>query len=183
MKTLLSVFAFLVSASAFASSAAPGEIPSDVKFQAINIAVFIGILIYFGGPKVKALFKQRNEDFHRVARETAIAKKALDDKKADVLRLTKQLRETSAQSLAQAKLEAEKAMNDQIAKANEEANRLVGEANSQLKSDYSKLMEKLRIEALELSLAAAENKLETLAAGEKSKVTTGFVSRVEGATV
>lgn len=183
MKTLIVILTFIISLSAFASGGAAHEIPGDVKFQAMNLAVFLGILFYFGAPKIKALFKQRNEDFHRVARETAKAKKDLDDKKADVLRLTKQLRETSAQSLAQAKVEAEKAMNEQIAKANEEATRLSSDAQSQLKSDYSKLMEKLRQEALELSLEAAENKLETLAAPEKAKVNSGFAARVEGATV
>lgn len=183
MKNLIVLLALLFSTSAVASTGGAHGIPWDVKFQAMNLAIFLGILVYFAGPKVKAHFKQRSEDFHRVARETAIAKKTLDEKKADVLRLTQQLRETSAQSLAQAKIDAEKAMQEQIAKANEEVSRMMGDANAQLKSDYAKLMEKLRLEALEMSIKAAEKKLETLNASEKSKINAGFAGRVEGASV
>lgn len=183
MKTLLVIFTILVSAAAAASSAAPGEIPSDVKFQALNLAVFFGILIYFGGPKVVALFKQRNEDYHRVARETERAKKELEDQRADLVRRSLELRQNTEVTMAKAKTEAEQAMRDQVTKANEEVARLLADAQGQLTSEYSKLMEKLRVEALEMSLTAAEGKLESLDVATKTKVSSGFVSRVEGATV
>lgn len=184
MKTLLMVLAALVSVSAHAAGGhAPGEIPGDVKFQALNLTIFFAILIYFAGPKVVALFRQRNEDYHRVARETEKAKKELQDKREDLVRRSLELRQNAEVTMAKAKAEAENAMRDQVSKANEEAQRMMTEAQGQLKSDYSKLMEKLRVEALEMSLAAAETKLENLDASTKTKVSAGFVSRVEGATV
>ncbi len=184
MKRFLSILITLTSLSAFAATGhGNGEIPSDVKFQALNLAVFFAILIYFGGPKVVALFKQRNEDYHCVARETERAKKELEDRRADLVRRSLELRQNAEINLAKAKAEAENAMRDQVAKANDEAKRLMSEAEGQLKSDYSKLMEKLRIEALEMTLAAAETKLETIDAATKSKMNGGFASRVEGATV
>lgn len=183
MKFISALFITLVSISAAASSGAPGEIPADVKFQAMNLAVFFAILIYFGGPKVVALFRQRNEDYHRVARETEKAKKELEDKRADLVRRSLELRQNTELTLSKAKAEADLAMKDQVAKAQEESRRLANEAEGQLKSDYSKLMEKLRVEALEMSLAAAGTKLDSLDAATKTKVSAGFVSRVEGASV
>jgi F0F1-type ATP synthase membrane subunit b/b' len=171
---------------AFAAEGAHGAahgIPSDVKWQAANIIVFIGILVYFGGAKVKAFFAGRNEEYHRVARETEKARKDLEAKAADLARRTLVLGQTSDQSLAKAHVEADMAMKDMVTKAKEDAARIIADAESQLKSGYSKQMEKLRVEALEMSLVAAESKLENLGTSEKSKVNAGIAARVEGATV
>ncbi|MCC6138459.1 MAG: ATP synthase F0 subunit B, partial [Bdellovibrionaceae bacterium] len=161
MKRLTAVIIGLLvlsSSVASASSGAEHGIPGDVKFQLMNLTIFFAILVYFAGGKVVALFKQRYEDFHRVARETEKAKKDLENKKADVIRLMQKLKTTYDQSLVEAQAEAENAMKDQIAKANEEVSRMATEAQAQLKSDYSKQMEKLRLEALEMSIVSAENK-------------------------
>lgn len=186
MKTIIAALISILVLGVSVAHASGGEahgIPGDVKFQLMNLSIFLVILIYFAGGKVIALFKQRYDDFHRVARETEKAKKELENKKADVIRLMEKLKTTYDQSLTEAQREAEQAMKDQIAKANEEVSRMASEAQAQLKSDYSKLMEKLRLEALEMSLAAAENKLKTLGAEDKAKVSSGFVGRVEGASV
>lgn len=168
---------------AFASGSQSAGIPSDVKFQALNITLFLGIIIYFAGGKIKAFFAQRFEDFHRSARETAQARKNLENKKEDLIRLTQNLLATSEQSLAQAKREADEAMRDLVVKANEEALRIANEAQAQLKSDYSKLMEKLRMEALEMSMRSAEGKIQAMSAADKTKINAGAAQRVEGAAL
>lgn len=176
--------ATLLYSSAFAAGGAHGEgIPGEVKFQALNIIVFLAILIYFAGPKVKALFIQRNEDFHRMARETEKARKDLENKKADLVRRARELRENYDQSIAQAQKEAEMALQEQVAKAKEEASRILRDAEAQLKAESSKLVEKLRQETLEMSLANADSKLQALSQVEKGKINSGFVQRVEGATL
>lgn len=172
-----------LSATALASGSAPGEIPGDVKYQLLNLTLFLFILVYFAGAKVKNSFSQRHEDFHRMARETEKARKALENKKAEVIRLTKQLRDTYDLSLVQAQQEAQLALKDQLQKASEEAARLSREASSQLRSDSSKLMEKLRLEALQMSMDTAQNKLGSLEASDKSKINSTFAGRVESATL
>lgn len=173
-----------VGSTAFAAGGAHAEgIPGEVKFQALNIFVFLAILIYFAGPKVKALFAQRNEDFHKMARETEKARKDLENKKADLVRRARELRENYDQSIAQAQKEAEMVLQEQIAKAKEEASRILRDAEAQLKAESSKLVEKLRQETLEMSLANADRKLQALSQAEKGKINSAFVQRVEGAAL
>ncbi|MCB9072667.1 MAG: ATP synthase F0 subunit B [Bdellovibrionaceae bacterium] len=181
---MMSLLVFLMSVQAFAEThGAEHGIPGDVKWQAANIIVFIGILVYFGGAKIKKMFSERNETYHRIARETEKARKDLENQKADLIRRAKALHETSSQSLAQAKADAEKAMQEQVGRAKDEATRIVSEAQSQLKSDSAKLVEKLRMEAVEMSMAAATSKLESLSAGEVTKLNATIPKRVEGATL
>lgn len=181
-KIFLSTPALFIAAKAFASGGGHETgIPGDVKFQALNLVVFLAILIYFAAPKVKQFFAQRNEDYHRLARETEKARKQLEDKKADLVRRAQELRKNYDQSIAQAQQEAEGVMQEQVNKAREEAARILRDAEAQLKAESAKLTEKLRQEALEMSIASADSKLQSMAGTEKAKINSSFANRVEGA--
>jgi F0F1-type ATP synthase membrane subunit b/b' len=191
MKTLSLISMLLVSAVALASEhgaeAAAGHghggIPKVVMYQAINFAILCAILYWAGRKKVPAFFTGRYETFMKQATEAARIKKDLEDKKADLEKRMETLRRTSAQSLEDAKKDADKLYAQELEKARSNATQIGKDAANVLSIDAQKLTEKLRLEALAMSVAAAEEQLKTTAPAEKTKLNTQFQQRVEGARV
>jgi len=185
MKSIF-LFVLLIGASAFAAEgAAQGEeaVPKEVMYQAINLVLFLGIIVYYGRAGIKGFFEKRRDDFNRLARETEQTRKNLEFQIADIIRRTNTLEQTSQKSLSEAQTEAEKMYNNRVNEARQAATRLQNEVATQIGDDQKKLIEKLRTEALEMSVAAAEQNMKSAPAAEKSKVTQQFSQRVEGATV
>jgi F0F1-type ATP synthase membrane subunit b/b' len=158
-------------------------IPAVVFYQAINVSIFFGILFWFSKDKVRALFQQRLSDFHRLAQETEKARKDLEFKKEDLVRRSKQLHETKQKSLEEAKREAEKIFNDEIEKSKNMSLKMSKDVEAQIKADQQKAIEKLRIETLELSVAAAETQISSIDTSEKQKINKQVQQRIEGATL
>jgi F0F1-type ATP synthase membrane subunit b/b' len=190
MKSLFT-FILLMGVQAFANehggghAAAHGEegIPQEVMYQAINLVLFLGIIVYYGRATVKNLFQSRYDNFMKLARETEQTRKNLEFQIADIIRRTNTLEQTSQKSLTEAQRDAEKMYNTRIEDAKQSATRMQNEVASQINDDQKKLIEKLRTEALELSVTAAQQQLQSASADEKKKVTGQFTQRVEGATV
>ena len=173
--------------TANASSSAHGSghnegIPTIVYYQAINVSIFVGILYWFGKDKVREVFSSRLSEFHRLALETERARKNLEHKKSDLVRRTQQLQTTSAQSLVEAKAEADKMYLSEIEKTKGQAVKASKDVEAQIITDQQKMIETLRQEALEMSVAEAEQQLEGLDSGEKQKVAQNVQKRIEGAS-
>lgn len=177
----------LIVAQAFAASGGHGgghgEIPKETAYQALNLTIFIGLLVYFTRAKIRALFLQRYENFTRLARETEQTRKNLEFKIADIIRRTEVLEQTSQKSLQDAQRDAEKMLTTRLADAKESATRIENEVSSQINDDQKKIIEKLRNEALEMSVAAAEQELQSVSTADKDRITKQFNQRVEGATI
>ena len=174
----------IASASSSAHGAGHEEgIPAIVMYQAINVSIFVGILYWFGKDKVRDLFSTRLNEFHRLARETEEARKNLEHKKSDLVRRSQQLKQTSAQSLDDAKVEAEKMYASELQKSNAQAEKVSKDAEAQIVSEQQKMMEKLRQEALEMSVSSAQEQFQKMDSGEKQKVSQNVQKRIEGASL
>lgn len=177
----------LSSVTAFAeehhAAAAHGghDVPRVVLYQAINVAILFVILFLATRKTIPAFFTARYQDFMKQATEAARIKKELDDRKADLIRRTEQLRKTSAQSVEESKKDAEKMFITEVEKARANAVKIAKDALNVLAIDEQKLSEKLRLEALEMSVASAESQLKE--GSEKTRESGQFNSRVEGATI
>lgn len=190
MRSLITaLYFFLVSAVSFAAehgASAHGEdhgIPKTVMYQAINVTILFVILYFATRKKIPAFFKARYDDFMKQATEAARIKKDLEDKKADLQRRTELLRKTAVQSIEDSKRDAEKMFLQEIDKAKASAQRIEKDATNVLATDEQKLSEKLRLEALEMSVAAAEEQLQSAGAAEKTRLNTQFQERVQGASI
>ena len=181
---LLNVF-FLVDLALASSDGGHHDvgIPTMVFYQAINVSIFFGILFWASKDKVRALFKQRLEDFNRLAQETEKARKDLEYKKSDLQRRSDQLNTTQQQSLTEAQAEAEKLYKDEIEKSQKMAQKIAKDAEAQVLADTQKTIEKLRLETLEMSVAAAEQQLTGIEGSEKQKITQRVQQRIEGAVL
>lgn len=173
----------LAAASSGGSGHHEAGVPTMVFYQAINVSIFFGILFWASKDKVRALFKQRLEDFHRLAQETEKARKDLEYKKADLQRRSDLLKTTQQQSLNEAQTEAEKIYKDEIEKSQRMAQKIAKDAEAQVLADAQKTIEKLRLETLEMSVEAAEQLLGGIDGSEKQKMTHRVQQRIEGAAL
>jgi F0F1-type ATP synthase membrane subunit b/b' len=180
---LFSVAAFANEHEAASPHGAHGGIPKVVMYQAINVAILIVIVVFFAGPKIKAFFTARYEEFMKQATEAARIKKELEDQKADLIRRTDKLRQTSVQSIESSKADAEKNFILEVEKARAAAVKMDKDASNLLNIDEQKLSEKLRLEALSMAVANAEDQLNSAASSVKGQFSTQFNQRVEGASV
>ncbi len=183
---MIAVFFDLLIQSVFASSGGGHHevgIPTVVFYQAINVAIFVGILVWFGKDKVRTVFQSRLSEFHRLAQETEKARKDLEHKKADLVRRADQLQKTSQQSLQDAKQDAEKFYLEEIEKSKKQAQKIEKDVEAQIVADQQKLIEKLRVETLEMSVASAEQQMNTLDANTKQQISKNVQQRIEGASI
>jgi F0F1-type ATP synthase membrane subunit b/b' len=183
---MIQIFITLLVQYAFASSGGGHHqegIPTVVWYQAVNVSLFFGILFWFSKDKIRATFQQRLTDFHRLAQETEKTRKDLEYKKEDLVRRATQLRSTSQQSLDDAKKEAEKFYNEEVEKSKKQSLKIAKDVEAQIISDQQKIIEKLRVETLELSVAAAETQISAIEASEKQKINKKVQQRIEGATL
>lgn len=183
MKKIFFILASIFSAVGFAADGghhAEG-IPTEVYYQALNVSIFLAILVWAGKDKVRALFQNRSDEFHRLARETERARAEMESKKVDIIQRMERLKKTGPQDLEEAKQSAEKFLNQEIEKAKGAADKVGRDANAQIAADQNKLFEKLRLEALEMAVADAEGQLRAIDAGDKSRMGKQFGARVEGA--
>lgn len=183
---MIALFISLLIQTVYASSTGGHHeegIPTVVFYQAINVSIFIGILVWFGKDKVRELFKSRLSEFHRLAQETEKARKDLEYKKADLVRRADQLQKTSQQSLLDAKQEAEKFYLDEIEKSKKQAQKIEKDIEVQILADQQKLIEKLRVETLEMSVASAEQQMSSLDGATKQNVSKNVQQRIEGAVL
>lgn len=185
MKSLF-VFIAIVGIPAIGLAATGGEAhgPSPrLWINAMNFAILLGILIYYARKPIRELFQQRYDDFNKQAVEAAKTKKELDAQRADLEQRIQKLRQTKEESIAKAKTDAEKMYESEIAKAQAGANKIVSDAQGTVEADVKKLLEKLRIEALEMSVESAEEQLKSISKEEKAKLNKQFTTRVEEVSV
>lgn len=179
----LSLFFHVAFASASGGGHHEAGIPTMVFYQAINVTIFFGILFWASKDKVRSVFQQRLAEFHRLAQETEKARKDLEYKKSDLQRRSDQLKTTQQQSLNEAQVEAEKLYKDEIEKSQKMAQKIAKDADAQVLADTQKTIEKLRLEALEMSVGAAEQLLGAVENSDKQKITQRVQQRIEGAVL
>lgn len=158
-----------------------GGVPDMVFKQLVNVLILAAIIFFAARKKVKALFQQRSEDFYRQAREAAERKKALEDQKADLERRLSELKVKKEQDIQTAEIESQQFLAAEKLRAQQEAAKLDRDSEETLRAEEQKLIEKLRQEALEMSMVATEQSLGNLGGEEKAKVNKQFQPRLEGA--
>lgn len=185
----MSLVIYLILQIAFASSAGHGGghhdegIPTVVWYQAINVSLFFGLLFWFSKDKVRAVFQQRLADFNRLAQETEKARKDLENKKSDLQRRASELSKNSQQSLSEAKAQAQKMYLEEVEKSKKQAVKIEQDVETQIQTEQQKLIEKLRLDALEMSVGSAEKDISHMDANTQQKINKSVQQRIEGATL
>ena len=164
-----------------AAAGAPGEIPTKfVITQSINLALAIGILIYFTRKAVVAHFKSRHDEYHAEVRKAEEAKKEAETKKREISERLNKLKNNQEQSLSKAKSEAQALKNKIISDAKTLSQKMEDEALKTSKFEHQRAIEHLRQELLERSLDMAQEKMKDEVDGaDLKRMRMEFVDKIQ----
>ena len=154
--------AVALSTPATAVAATPGEFPwVHFGVSVLNFVIFLGILLYFAGPKIQAFFGARHVDLvadlneAKRLREEAEAKLAAYSARLDSL-------ESERKALmddyhAQGEREREKI----IADTKRQVEKMRADAELVIQQDVRKAVAAIELQAVDLAVQMAENTLKT----------------------
>lgn len=148
--------------------------------QAFNVAIVLGILIYFLRQPIKDFFANQRTQYLDIAEKTLAAKKAaehdFDKIKAELVRI-----ETNAsENLSRAEAEAADLRNQMIKEAEEIAKRIQIDAQNSARLEADKAVARLRDELLIEGLALAKKQLSSdVSANDHQRLNDEFIRNVE----
>ncbi len=171
----------LSAGAAFASEAGGGhELPwGNLAYRIINFVLFIGLITYFFGKKIKGFFQGRTQE---IANEIS----SLEQRKAEtaaslagVEERIKNLEQERKAILAEYQAQGEAAKAAIIAKAHAAAERLQEQAKRSAQNEIDQALEAVRADIAEKIVHAAERLLaERLTAKEHAELIDQYLTKV-----
>ncbi len=155
-------------------------IPMSVTFQAINFALYAGLLLYFLRKPIREFFKSREQVYKQALVKAENARRDAEKKKKEIQQRLRNLDATADESLDQARAEAT-ALKLQIRQDAETlAERLRTEANRSAQFEVERARLILREEMLKQSVALSRKLLaDKMADGDQKRLQTEFVDKIQ----
>lgn len=155
---------------------------SHVLYQALNLALLLGVLIYFGRKPIADFFKTRREAIHDELSESAELLAKAEQRNSELQRrlidLNSELEEIREMAGRRAEEEAERILAD----ASATAERIRRDAQAAVAQELRRAKTELREEAADLALEIAARKLnDQVVDGDRERLIDEFITRVEPA--
>ena len=177
MKLFRALPLLLLSGPAMASDAAPW---SQIALHAVNLAILLGVLTYFFGKKVKAMFSDRAAEIQVAVDQANEARKAAQ-LRAEALEVQfKSLESQLADIRKQAEVEAAGEAEAIISRAQTDAAAIREAAERTIRDETSRARQGLRDEAVSLAIQLAGSQLENqITADDQKRLSSDFLSAVK----
>lgn len=151
----------------------------DLGFRLLNLALFIGLIVYLAGARIAGALRGRTAG---IAKEIS----SLEDARAQAMRNIKEveariagLNDERQSILASYRSQGEALKHEIISKAEKAAAQIVAQAKASAQNEMDKAVETLRAEIAEEIIAAAEKLLaERLNAGEHENLINKSLTKV-----
>ncbi len=180
---LLGVVAF--SGAALASPDASGEhgftpeMWKNFAYRVANFVLFVGIIVYFAGAKIKNGLKKRTDDIASELQNLEDAKKAAAAHLADVEKRIANLEQERASIIKEYEAQGERLKQAIIEKAEKSAGQIIAQAERTAQNEFKQAVEDIRSEIAELVAASVETRIkQQLDAGEHEKLIDKYLTKV-----
>ncbi len=183
MKKLIYFILALIPVASLASGGAHGEgIPEVVKYQAINIIILIGGIIYFAKGPVVDFFKVRQTEYMQAANKSAKARLDAEANLTEVKTKLQDLEGKQNETITLAHSQAEETKKQLIAEAEQLSKRIKEEAALTAKLEIQKAEKALREQLIQDSFEIARNVLaKDISSQDHSNLQISFSQNIEGA--
>lgn len=151
--------AMLVPATAFAAGDGEGAPVAQLLSAIVNFAIYIGAIVWFGGPMVKKAFQERADQFRSKAEESARREQAAREKLAQAQERIATLAQERDEMVTSAKQLGEAERDRMIASAKEQAAKLREDATLSIAAEARRNEAALRDRLFERALELAEQEL------------------------
>lgn len=182
MKFVLLILTLGAAQVAVAAGAAHGEagIPASVMWQAINFALFVGLLWFLLRKKVPAYFAERAANFNLALAKAEKARQEAEEQKRVIEARLQALQSSADQSVAQAKLDAEELRQKIVREAQEISVRIIEDARHTAEIELQRAKSELREEVLSQAMVAAKKILsEKIADTDQKRLQSEFVEKIQ----
>lgn len=175
-------FLMLLPVSVFASGGEhKGGIPWDtITYQAINVSIVFGALLYFARRPIKEFFSGKREAFVEASEKaTSVKKKAEQDHLEIKVQLTK-LESTADESVARARAEAADLRLALISEAEALSEKMKKDAENAAKLEVERAKISLRKQLVEDALEQARKQLTTAVSAEnQERLQDNFINNIQ----
>ena len=175
-------FLLLLPVTVFASGGEHhGGIPWDtIAYQAINVSIVFGALLYFAKQPIKEFFSGKREAFVQASEKaTSVKKKAEQDHLEIKVQLTK-LESTADESVARARAEAADLRLALISEAEALSEKMKKDAENAAKLEVERAKISLRRQLIEDSLAQARKQMVAeVSAEDQKRLQENFINNIQ----
>ena len=177
---VLLVFAF-VSLAFGAEEAAHGGLWKEYRWQILNFAILVAILVYFAKSPFKAFLQQRTELIEKAIREAQEAKQTAERALAEVEERLK-LKDREIEGILDQARSSAKAEQDLLVESGMRmTEKIIAQAKTNIDYELRLAKEAIKAEAGEVALELAEKKLkERLTKEEQIRLIEESLARMEG---
>lgn len=156
---------------------------SDALFQALNLAILLGVLIYFGRKPIVEFFSSRREQIARELKDAADLLAQAELRNSELQRrlvsLGSEIEGIREDSSRRSEEEAERILAD----ARATADRIRRDAQAAVEQELRRAQSQLRDEAADLALEIAARKLnEQVSEADRDRLVDEFILRVQPET-
>jgi F-type H+-transporting ATPase subunit b len=171
---------FVTLAPASALAASEGNALTEMLWQALNLVIVLGVLIYFGRKPALEYFATRRADIKRDLDTAAELLAAAEHRNAEIQRkladLSSEVEETRETSRRRADEECERI----LAEARKAAERIRTDAHAAAEQELARARRELRAEAADLAVRLAGDLLrQNVGDSDRERLLDEFITRVE----
>lgn len=183
MKKLIYFMLFIAPTFAFAAGGGHGEgIPEAVKYQAINILILIGGIIYFAKGAVVDFYQTRQTEYMQAAQKSAKARQDAEANLVDVKVKLEELVGKKNETITMAHSQADETKKQLIAEAAQLSQRIKAEAELTAKLEIQKAEKALREQLIHDSFEIARQVLaKDISSQDHAGLQSAFSKNIEGA--
>ena len=131
--------------------------PLTEAFRIINFLVVFGTLYYLLSKHIKNFFAGRREDIVKSLNDAEQLKSSAQKRLSELESKIKEMKNTVLQMIEDARREGKHTKDNIIGSANESSKKIMEKAKKEIEYETKIVMERLRAEALELTIKMAEN--------------------------
>jgi F-type H+-transporting ATPase subunit b len=159
-----------------------GGIPwKNIFWQTFNIAVLVGILVFFLRVKVTAYFKTRAEDYQRAFDSARQAKELAEHELAEIKKRLAKLESTEGESLDSAQKDATRFKENMVKEALELSDKVRSDASQTAQVEVEKAKMQLRDFVLNESVVGARKRIGEIAGdADQRRLQKDFVNNLGG---
>lgn len=188
MNKLIALYVLVAPALAFAQEHGEAHgggheaagLPTAVYYQAINFVLYAGLLFFFLRKPVKNYFSNRQADFKQALIKAEAARKEAETKKKEIQERLARLQNSSQDSIAQARAEAEALKAKILQDAAELSQKLREDARRTAELEIERAKHELREELLNQSVALAQKMLaDKMVEQDQKRLQTEFVDKIQ----
>jgi F-type H+-transporting ATPase subunit b len=183
LAALVVLFAAAAAAASDASHESSGEALKQTIYQGLNLALLLGVLVYFGRKPIAEFFASRRSGIQSELSESADLLAKAEQRNAELQRrlvdLGSQVEGIREEAGRRAEEEAERILAD----ARASADRIRTDARAAVAQELRRAQSELREEAADLALELAARKLqEQVGEADRERLVDEFILRVESNT-